>query len=474
MKRTVFYSWQSDLPETTNHRFIQTALENVVDRITKDDSVAIEPVLDRDILGLSGAPDIAATIFTKITASHVFVADVSITCKSPSNRPIPNPNVLVELGYALKCRGFERIILIVNTAFGKLEELPFDFRGRFAVSYSLSPDCEDIAIVQAKLEADLEARLRVALDHSSGGEEEFSNAVVEAIENMKPNRRVLLRKKLSDILQEFDNLQPARHSEDGTACDLMQALEKSQEVIAEYSLICQMISAMEDEESAQEVFKWFSKVISRYSLDTSGRTSNADCDFIKFLGHEMFVTLFAFLLIDERWTIISKLLSQSIFVESASKYSAPQYRHWEYISQHLPLLIDEGRKSNRVSLHADILENRHNEGALGTILSMTDFMSADYFLYFQSVIKDSNQDYPFGAWRSWSIIYLKYSPAFIIHAERKSYADGLSQAFGLPDIPSLKDGILKRAELAGSIFRPQSWWLCPIHKKTIDSIGTRA
>ena len=90
MKKIVFYSWQSDLPNSTNRGFIQTALENAAAAITADDTVAVEPVVDRDTQGVPGSPDIASTIFSKITASDVFVADVSITCGDP-NRPAPNP-----------------------------------------------------------------------------------------------------------------------------------------------------------------------------------------------------------------------------------------------------------------------------------------------------------------------------------------------------------------------------------------------
>src|SRR5215472_9503685 len=79
MKKIVFYSWQSDLPNACNRGFIQDALENAAGAITADDTVEVEPVVDRDTLGVPGAPDIASTIFSKIVAADVFVADVSIT-----------------------------------------------------------------------------------------------------------------------------------------------------------------------------------------------------------------------------------------------------------------------------------------------------------------------------------------------------------------------------------------------------------
>src|SRR5438876_9492524 len=96
---TLFYSWQSDLPNATNRSLILDALERAAKRIRTDDSVTVEPVLDRDTQNVPGAPDIAHTIFQKIEKAAAFVADVSII-NAGIGRPTPNPNVLIELGYA--------------------------------------------------------------------------------------------------------------------------------------------------------------------------------------------------------------------------------------------------------------------------------------------------------------------------------------------------------------------------------------
>src|SRR4029453_19191697 len=98
----VFYSWQSDLPSSTNRNLILKALEDAAERIRKDKSVDVEPVIDRDTQGLSGSPDIKKAILDKIDSCDVFVADVSIVTALSASRPCPNPNVLFELGYAVK------------------------------------------------------------------------------------------------------------------------------------------------------------------------------------------------------------------------------------------------------------------------------------------------------------------------------------------------------------------------------------
>src|SRR5258708_2180195 len=102
MRRVIFYSWQSDLPNATNRGFIGQALEHAARSLRTDDSIAVEPVVDRDTAGVPGTPDIAATILHKVARSHAFVCDVSIINATGVQRPTPNPNVLIELGYALR------------------------------------------------------------------------------------------------------------------------------------------------------------------------------------------------------------------------------------------------------------------------------------------------------------------------------------------------------------------------------------
>ena len=54
MDYKVFYSWQSDLPNATNRGLIQAALEVATSLVAKDDSIDVEPVVDRDTSGVSG------------------------------------------------------------------------------------------------------------------------------------------------------------------------------------------------------------------------------------------------------------------------------------------------------------------------------------------------------------------------------------------------------------------------------------
>lgn len=135
MKKHIFYSWQSDLPNNTNRGFIEESLKKAIVNLRKDD-IHLTVAIDRDIKGSTGSPDIVQTLFDKIDHCHVFVADISFINKT--GKRTANPNVLLELGYAAKCVGWENIICVFNKAYGKPEQMPFDIRFRSPLQYEVS------------------------------------------------------------------------------------------------------------------------------------------------------------------------------------------------------------------------------------------------------------------------------------------------------------------------------------------------
>jgi len=145
MTATIFYSWQSDSPRKINHDFIRAILDDIC-HILAEDTAIDEPLrelsVDSDTQGVAGQPPIVETIFKKIDSAEIFVADVTFTGKRPDERPTPNPNVLIEYGWALKSRTHERVICVMNTYFGEPSgtTLPFDMAHlRWPICYSLDP-----------------------------------------------------------------------------------------------------------------------------------------------------------------------------------------------------------------------------------------------------------------------------------------------------------------------------------------------
>ena len=165
----VFWSWQSDRPAKATRTFIQRALESAIKSVASDLdlSPAERPELDHDTKGEAGLVEVVKTIFDKIEKSTVFVADVTPVAKTDGDKEVANPNVMIELGHAMKSLGHEAIILVTNTAYGgKPEDLPFDLRHRRGpVTYELLPDNDKNSYkrVEQKLTADLTSALAVNL-----------------------------------------------------------------------------------------------------------------------------------------------------------------------------------------------------------------------------------------------------------------------------------------------------------------------
>lgn len=156
---TIFYSWQSDLPNPTNRGFIRKALEEAARKLSADLDLNKARV-DADTQGIPGSPDIINTILEKIDNADAVVADVSFV--DPGNeRRTPNPNVLFELGYAFKTLGAERILMVFNEAFGAPGDLPFDLGLKRQICYTAREEDKERAEARRGLVKQLEVALRV-------------------------------------------------------------------------------------------------------------------------------------------------------------------------------------------------------------------------------------------------------------------------------------------------------------------------
>ncbi len=152
---TLFFSWQSDLDKRTNRNFIHRCLEKAAAQLNSEPEVEDAPrdaiVVDQDTQGVMGHPDIVQTILSKIDACEVFIPDFSLVGSTENGKKCPNPNVMIEYGYALKSLGFEKILPIMNTAYGSFEDLPFDLRNKRApLGFHLEAGASDEAIKQQR------------------------------------------------------------------------------------------------------------------------------------------------------------------------------------------------------------------------------------------------------------------------------------------------------------------------------------
>jgi len=122
----VFFSWQSDSPKEMNLSPMRKAIDAAHSGVRKK-FPHLSLVRDEATRDTSGSPNIAKTLFQKIDVSDIFVADITTVTPEGVARPSANPNVLIELGYAVAQLGWDRIVLLFNESLGTFpNDLPFD------------------------------------------------------------------------------------------------------------------------------------------------------------------------------------------------------------------------------------------------------------------------------------------------------------------------------------------------------------
>ncbi len=451
-KCTIFYSWQSDLPNNLNRGFIEEALERAAKSIRNDDSIQIEPVIDRDTAGVPGSPDIASTIFSKINQAQIFVCDVSIINHDASTRLAPNPNVLIELGYAIKTLGAERIIMVMNTSFGAPDNLPFDLKMKRVITYNASQEQQSRSQERKELEAKLENGLRtilVELEKQTVQQSSLSTSTGEearaAIENVRPNQVVLVRKfmawlndELAKIAPEFPDSQTQEEPDEL----LVQALDKTTRLVTEFANLTEIISIMNASEACQSIYKCFTPTLDLYVTPQrfSGSYRQTRLDFYKFIGHELFTILIAALIQEKRWELITNILEEEIYVNNEDKWRSHSVS-FESISFSVELLKHRNHRlqTRRISLHADLLHKRHSEGDLSKTISSERFVEADFFLFLRNE-----------KWRPWSGIYMgSKTPRFISAAVNKNYAQSILLPLKIDTVDTLRSRVVERVNLLG-------------------------
>jgi hypothetical protein len=154
---SIFYAWQLDREKKVCRYLIKRAAEQAIRSLRADAAIKLAPAFDLDeaIKGVTGHPHIAATIRKKIKACGVFLADLThvaeYTTGDGRTKRAQNANVLIELGMAIRAKGFTRLILVMNDAFGAPEDLPFDLKSHsFPITYTLA-DTSDPATVKAAM-----------------------------------------------------------------------------------------------------------------------------------------------------------------------------------------------------------------------------------------------------------------------------------------------------------------------------------
>lgn len=141
--KTIFYSWQSDIPAVRNK--FKTALESAAKQLGDALEEADRPEIDHDTKGSYGSVDILETIFNKIDLAAVFVADVTPIARV-GKKWVPNPNVMAEVGYALRTKSLDTCLYLYCVEEEVVvREMPFDISGKSLTRFEVSQGPAEIA-----------------------------------------------------------------------------------------------------------------------------------------------------------------------------------------------------------------------------------------------------------------------------------------------------------------------------------------
>lgn len=215
---TTFFSWQSDIDRQSN--FIRMALVQATTEIQEENLKIVNQEATRED---PGSPNISTTIIEKIKLSDIFIADVTIINKKNYQlnrakllgivsgnigtlenaeytliapvRPMPNPNVMFELGFAVALLGWKRVIILNNLRYSSLDDLPFDIRNHRATSFSAKKFNES---EMGNLKGIIKQAIKQILQSNPNRE---VAKVIESDENIKRKRDV---EELTSILEEID------------------------------------------------------------------------------------------------------------------------------------------------------------------------------------------------------------------------------------------------------------------------------
>ncbi len=156
MDYKVFFAFQMDVEDKYGKGFIQSAIEIAIQKLKEEGFIVS---LDFGFRGTPGTPLLIDEMLKKSYESDMVIVDLTFTSSKvwsnskkykffgkeirllnkTEDKKSPNPNVLLETGYAWAKKGTYRTLVVMNEAFGFPEELPVDFKGfRWGITYNLS------------------------------------------------------------------------------------------------------------------------------------------------------------------------------------------------------------------------------------------------------------------------------------------------------------------------------------------------
>ena len=436
----VFYSWQSDLPNATNRGFIGDALEKACKQIANNPEVDESPRVDQDTQGVPGSPPIPATIMEKIDECKVFVADVSFCYKAEDGTLAPNPNVAYELGYAVARLGWDRIVLIVNESFGRVEKLPFDLEKRRAVPYSASEGEPNRSEAKSGLVRRIKANIEVIAQLGrSGTQDTPAELAQDAISSQSPNRVLKVREFMGWVIAKLQEGDPGAIDPQA----FVDCLEVSRPTLEAFSSVVEVASIADDPTSIREIWRQFEKILANYDVPAnhSGVINDSQHDWWRFHGYEMCVIVAAYLLREGKISVLRDLTSAGFIQRRWQEIRNTKIVDFRVFSEYVRSIhmwnerLKSTNQESWISPYGRVLSQRYETSSTNH-LEWQEFCEADFLLALVGLSRERAESYP--RWNNWTHIYLKGTPRVILDARKIEVARDLRSLLGFESTSELK------------------------------------
>ena len=371
-------------------------------------------------------------------------------------RATPNPNVLFELGYAVKSMGDNRVVLLFNLAYGELPELPFDINRKRLLAYSFD-SVQEKAESKAKLAKELQAAIEASIA-----------AYRESLEGAKAGRLDLLTQQLNaaspaaaasahdlwrSILEQAKEIWSPLdfHAQELSYEKFEQLLPRLDSAVADFSQAAYRCASHKNLEAVSELYRGFADwaLLCDLPNNYNGTVHSNNHDLFKFIGHEMFLVLIASLVRYEFWDGLKAILA-----EDWGRRNRVRVHYSAIFSQYSHLFENEERKRNtRKLLVSELLAQRHGEsGRFSASCSLKDLQAADLFILWHHVAGRNEQTPAYEAWYPWSLQAAQEVPGFLGRASARLYAERLMSLFGLSSIDELKQSLVESVRIIRSMF----------------------
>ncbi len=222
------------------------------------------------------------------------------------------------------------------------------------------------------------------------------------------------------------------------------------------------------------IYRFFEKALKLYDVPDgfSGSYRTIDFDGFKFLTYEMFVTLVASLIKNNRWEILGEMLSNDLFIDK--KYDS-KYVPFEAVNKYVASLDDIRNKRlslRRISVMADLIKDRYTQSELASLIDHREFVEADYFLFMRTVCYEEDLQYLATVWCPRSCVWLDRPPSYIVRAESKKILNIISEAAGFKNAGEFVERFKKHHHVFERYFR-SGFKDDPLSYYDLNKLGTR-